>query len=591
MTPKPNFDSVGESNPRKKSVAERTRTTNEEGGDAYNPFTPEFALYKVVINNLLEDSYYDSVEESFEKVYDRFDEVADTNPEFVLQTAVYARHVEGLRDIPQLLLVLAANDDRIVQPDDSKSALIREYTPAIIDRTDEFNSVLSYQLRGYGKPVPKGLKKGIDDALHKKYSLVKDEETGETERVTYIYRDGMDEDVVGDEIMGHTVVDDGYVHDEYRFAKYSQRNKEVSLHDVLNLVRPTPRTDNRDELFGRIARGELDDSDVEPLREERTWESELSDDEDDRSDAERFRDRLDDMGIVARTRNLRNMREAGISGKEIFDYDAPDEMFGENSRSIVRNSKMFPFRFYQAYKAAGETSSSLGGFGRSNPFEISGGVLDDYSEHWLNEAIEVSTENLPDTLENTFTAVDLSGSMYTTLSNQSDLERAEVGALFGAMLMKRNSDVGAFATDFVPIKADDATVENTGTLELAREINKARDGIGAGTNGHLAIEFATNNQLEYDRFVVFTDTQLWNTGFGRNNSLKDAWDEYTQQVNGDADLYVIDLASYGDLAMPQGYKNVHQISGWSSDVIDFIDKNENADDVVAEIEAIQPGDY
>jgi len=101
MSNKPSFDSVSESNPEKPSLEERTRTTNEAGGEAYEPFSGEFGLYKVVLNQLLEDSYYDSADESFDKVWNRFDEVADTNPEFVLQLATYARQEEGFRDIAQ----------------------------------------------------------------------------------------------------------------------------------------------------------------------------------------------------------------------------------------------------------------------------------------------------------------------------------------------------------------------------------------------------------------------------------------------------------------------------------------------------------
>jgi len=275
MSNKPSFDSVSESNPEKPSLTERTRTTNEAGGKAYEPFSGEFGLYKITLNNLLEDSYYDSADESFDKLWNRFDEVADTNPEFVLQLATYARQEEGFRDIAQLLLVLSANDPRT-------QAYVREYAPAIIDRTDEFNSVLSYQLRGYGKPVPKPLKKGITDALHKKYAIVKVEYSGthETERMTYIEADRADEtharrdrvkyeatesvlarngmavdDAETAEALAEAsaeVVDEGHVHDEYTFSKYSERDKEVSLHDVLNLVRPKPRSDERNQGEGDL---------------------------------------------------------------------------------------------------------------------------------------------------------------------------------------------------------------------------------------------------------------------------------------------------------------------------------------------------
>lgn len=630
---KPSFDSVEESNPNKPSLVERMQSTNEAGGGSFDPFSDEFGLYKVVINNLLEDTHYDDADESFDKVWQRFDEVADANPEFVLQLAVYARQEEGFRDIPQLLLVLAANDER-TQP------YVRDYTPAIIDRTDEFNSVLSYQLRGYGKPVPKPLKKGMTNALHKRYQIVQvsDEDGNEigTERVTFIeeehdsltddeWTDGEAtthwnedaaharaiESVTGDDISGFSgttkSVDRGYLHDTYTAKKYLQRNKEVSLFDVINLTHPNPRSDNRDELFGRIVKGELDDhEDVDPLREDRTWEATRSDDEDDRSEAEQWRDRLDDMGLMARVRNLRNMREAGLSGREIFDYDVNEvgpadgarQPFGPESESIVRNSKMFPFRFYQAFVACNDQES----FGsthrrhksRAPTFTIgAGSLLDDFSEQWMNEAIDVSTQNLPDSLENTFTSVDLSGSMDANISENSVMSRAEIGSLFGAMLLKRDSDAGAFGDKFVTFEVEDRARESNSTLELAEKIYEASDAVGNSTNGWKTLRWATQNDVEYDRFVVFTDEQIWDstTMFRSSTTLKDEWDRYTDEVNPDAHLYVIDLASYGDLSMPEGYTNVHQVSGWSSNVIEFIDSFEQAMHVVREIEEIGPEDY
>lgn len=419
------------------------------------------------------------------------------------------------------------------------------------------------------------------------------------------------------------LLDSGYSVDEYTASKYSQRDKDVSLHDVLNLVRPKPRSANRNQLFGSIAKGELSSGqaekdhwevgpnwapeEVEALREDRTWESEMSED-DDRTDAEKFRARLDDMGLMARVRNLRNMREAGLSGEEIFDYDVNDvgpadgarQPFGPESERVVRNSKQFPFRYYQAFRACGDVGiRRTGGFGasRTKQFDIGrGDLLDSYSEEWLNEAIDVGTENLPDTLENTFTAIDLSGSMDSEISGHSEMARAEIGSLFGAMLMKRDSDVGAFGDDFATIGADEAARQTTPTLEIAQRIYAVGGEVGNSTNGWKALDWATKNDESYDRFVVFTDEQIWDStrsvfGSSSNRNLKDAWDDYTDQVNPDAHLYVIDLASCGDLSVPEGYQNVHQISGWTSNVVEFIDKFEQAEDVTQNIESIDPDDY
>lgn len=618
MSEKPSFDSVGESNPSKTSVAEQTRSTNEEGGVSFDPHSPELGLYKVVITNLLDDTFYDSVEESFDKVWDAFERCADENPEFVLQLAAYARQEEGFRDIAQLLLVLAANhrpsEDGVDVGPEWAAHYVPEYAPAIIDRTDEFNTVVSYQLRGFGKPIPRPLRQGIEDALHKKYSVVKYETDDgyETNRETWIEAED-DEPFDGPKTTleedGREVVDVGYVHDEYTFTKYSQRDKEVSLHDVINLVRPNPRSEDRDELFGRVVKGELDDHpDVEPLREDRTWESELSED-DDRTDAEKFRERLDDMGLMARVRNLRNMLEAGLTGEEIFDYDqsfedgvgdggftgSTPEVFGPESKRTVRNSKMFPFRFYQAYKACTDTEPTLG-HNTDNYFHVSGnGVLDDVSKEWLESAIDASVENLPDTIENTYVAIDTSGSMFSPVSGNSELDCVEIGALFGAVLMKRGCEAGVFATDFKHVVANDNALDDLSVFELAEEILEAGSGVGGGTDGgQVVADLRERDWGDYDRVVYLTDLQLWGgtggLGYG-SSSLTTEWDNYRDAVETDPTLYTIDLASYGDLKMPESRTDVIQVSGWSESVIEFIDKYENGDEVIDEIAEVTPNTY
>jgi len=618
----PEFDSITESNPDPVSRADLTRTTNEAGGEAYEPVTPELGLVKLVINNLIEEQYYDTAEESFTKLFDRFDRMADDDPEFVLQLAVYARHEAGLRDVAQLLLVLAANDERVVQPDDSESSLIRDYTPAIIDRTDEFNTVLSYQLRLFGKPVPNGLSKGIEDALHKKYAMIEVQDQDGTvlgtERETYIEYDidrhvhdewqpgtpttheaedlahirAIESVTDPDTFVGSTkTVDHGYVHDEYTFSKYQQRDKSVSLHDVLNLVRPNARSDNRDELFGRIAKGELDAyPDTEPLREDRTWEATRSDDTDDRSEAEQWRDRLDDMGIMARVRNLRNMLAAGLDGQTIFDYDSDaGRVFGPASERIVSNSKQFPFRYYQAYKACSDSGIKRQISARTKTFDLGGDVVDQYSHEWLSNAIDVSVGNMPDSFDNMFTAIDLSGSMDSSIANDASMARAEIASLFGATLLQRGSDAGVFGSDFARVTAN---TNSLSVLELTQRIYGVGDNVGNSTNGHLAIEYLTENDLSYDSVVVFTDEQLWDsTSWHNSTSLKEAWDQYTASVNPNADLFVIDLAAYGDLSMPEGYHNVHQISGWGSNVVEFVDAQSTADNMVRTVQSIEPDTY
>jgi hypothetical protein len=48
---------------------------------------------------------------------------------------------------------------------------------------------------------------------------------------------------------------------------------------------------------------------------------------------------------------------------------------------------------------------------------------------------------------------------------------------------------------------------------------------------------------------------------------------------------MVDLAAYGDLVMPEGYEGVYNISGWSENVLTFIDYAEQPMQVIDEIES------
>jgi len=501
-------------NDTKESVAKRTASTNYEGGPSYDPDSAEVSLVKNVLNNLLEDSFYESEEESFDQVVEAFEAVADENPEFALKLAKYARQEENLRQIPQLLLVLSANNENTKE-------YVRDYAPSVMSRADEPLEALAMQVSLFGKSIPNALAKGMEDALHN--------------------------------------------FNEYKFAKWDRDSREFQYHDLLNLVHPKPRDEERERIFEKIALGELDShEDVEPLTQSDTWEDEMSEagQSDDASKEEVWRDQLREnedgysMPLYARIKNVRNMLQEGLSGEEIFG----DTCGPAVSDEWVRNANLFPFRYYQAYKAIRQAR-----------------LNDRFALEWLENAIELSAENVPSVFDDSLTVVDTSGSMTGMgLSQRSELTPMEIGALFGAVMAERSSDVGAFANRFEMLNLDprDTVMTNMENISNA--------GPGGGTRGHKVPKYLTDSEVVYDKVIIFTDLQMWGGNFER------AWNEYKQEVAPNASLYLVDLASYGDLVTPEGTQDVYNISGWSSNVLDFIAKMERVDEMVQSIESVEP---
>jgi len=245
------------------------------------------------VNNLLESTYYREDQQALADLRQRFEACAEENPEFILKLAVHAREEMYLRDVSQVLLTLAAEDDRTKR-------FVRDYATDVMQRADEPATVVAIYdaLFGLGT-LPKPLKKGITDALHE--------------------------------------------FDEYQFGKYLNERREFGLRDVVNLVHPKPRDEEHADLFERLIRGPLDDyPDVAPLETPETWETTISEQG---NTAEAWRSVLPRLGMFAKIRNVRNMLDAGLSGSEVF---------GDESMDHVRRSKVYPFRFYQALKALRE---------------------------------------------------------------------------------------------------------------------------------------------------------------------------------------------------------------------------------------------
>lgn len=489
-------------NENKRDIRTQGETENLAGGRAFNPQSPELALYKVVINNLLEDTYYESGEESLKKVVERFNAVTSEDPEFVLQLAEYARNEMYLRDISQLLLVLSANDPKT-------ASYVEKYAPRIISRADELCTVMAIQTELFGKPMPSELLDGVEKAL--------------------------------------------YNFDRYQYAKYFQDHKDWDFRDVLNVVKPNPeaseRAENSDtnyqEIFEKIIRGGLDDyPEVDSLEPPETWEVVISEKGNTR---EAWLDVKDRMGLFGLIRNARNMRQAGLSGKEIFE---------EVDTEWIENAPLFPFRYYQSYKALKQEQ-----------------LLDKYSSEFLQDAIDVSTQSVPEFLDNTLIAVDLSNSMTTTLSHQSNLTRKEIGALFGAITAKQGGEVWGFGDDAekAPI---DPTMPVVSIQETIRNMN-----VGMSTNGWKVIR--QNMNTEFDRMIFFTDMQIWDSTW-TNAGMKEDFDKYRSDYPETA-LYMIDLASYGSLQTPEGYDNVFNVSGWNDNIFDFIEHAEEPNEIIKEI--------
>lgn len=338
--------------------------------------------------------------------------------------------------------------------------------------------------------------------------------------------------------------------DEYQFAKYN-RKKLVTFKDAIMLTHPKQPSD--------IIKKILD----EKLETPYTWETSLSEKG---NTAEVWEKLIDSKKLpyMATLRNLRNIitcDEKGVSPEHI---DKVAKFISDKER--VKKSRQFPFRFLSAYKEIEKTSS---------PYATK--ILDA-----LEEALEVSFENIPHLPGTTFIASDVSGSMsWSSISKRSSIVPAEVGLVLSAGLHKftDNSIFGLFAEQWKVVQLS----KKSSILQNVQRLSQID--VGGSTNGWKAIRYLNQNKTFVDRIFVFTDCQLYDDGgwgFGsstNNETIKNELAEYKKNINPNVKTYVFDLTGYGTINFPESDRSVAEITGWSEKTFNFIElfeKNPNA---------------
>lgn len=352
--------------------------------------------------------------------------------------------------------------------------------------------------------------------------------------------------------------------DEYQFAKYN-RATDVKLRDALFLVHPKAKDEAQQQLFNKIA--------TDTLATPYTWETELSalgqakyasEKEKAAAVKEKWEELIDSrkLGYMATLRNLRYMLLAGVSYKHmvvVCDYLADEQ--------AVANSKQLPFRFLSAYRELKELKSDM--------VSMVLGALED--------AIRASAQNIKGFGKDTavLIACDVSGSMQKPVSAKSKVLLYDIGLVLGMMLQSRSKRVmtGMFGDRWKVINMPARNI-----LANVQEFYRREGEVGYATNGHLVIEDLIARNVRMDKIMLFTDCQLWDS-YHTGASLKRSWKQY-KTISPGAQLYLFDLAGYGNTPVDIREDNVHLIAGWSDKIFDVLQATEEGGDAVSKINSI-----
>jgi hypothetical protein len=335
--------------------------------------------------------------------------------------------------------------------------------------------------------------------------------------------------------------------DEYQFAKYD-RDGEVRLRDALFLTHPKPKDDAQAALFKRIAERTLET----PY----TWETELSAKG---GTAEVWTELVESgkLGYMALLRNVRNMLDAGVGEATLAKVAS---VLADPER--VAQSRQLPFRFYSAWRALKEKH---GANFAANPIRKA-----------LQAAAVAAIANFPfDDNERIVVATDISGSMQNRLSDKSEVEYWEVGAILaGSAMTKAGNNIGlAFNTS---VKRMDLVSPHP--FSVAEDLRRH---VGGGTDGWKVPASLEHEKCVADWVFVFTDMQMWG-----EESFASRWHSYKHNVAPEAKLVIFDMAGYGKTPISLREKDVYLVAGWSEEIFNALAALRRGSSAVAEIEAI-----
>jgi hypothetical protein len=247
-------------------------------------------------------------------------------------------------------------------------------------------------------------------------------------------------------------------------------------------------------------------------------------------DAKAWQAVIPSMGLMALTRNLRNFDEAGVSDEVAAQVAArladPEQ---------VAKSRLFPFRFWAAYKHAPSLRWA----------------------HVLEKALNSSLRNVPALGGRTLVLVDRSPSMfpgfYFSTANRSDIPLADQAAVFGVAVAARAAD--ATLVEFGGSSRRIPVPKGGSVLKLIERF---------GQIGGTDIPSAVKEHFDgHDRVVVVTDEQtrpgwLPSNMRGHGGMAETLIDDL---IPGNVPVYMWNMAGYTPGAMPSGSGNRHTFGG------------------------------
>lgn len=479
---------------------------------------PKGELFMLAITSMVgEDSFYEGKSERDERFRDLVRKVSEKDPEWMARFIPWLRNEANMRTASIVAAVEFAQAAKGLTGD----VTARKVVNSAISRADEPGEVLAYVAsRGY--ELSKPIKRGVADAVTRLF----------TERNVLKY-DGDSHDWRFGDVLEVTHAsprgDAAWQGDLFEYV-ISKRHKraDLTIPESLQMLQAHARlaempVESRRKLLEHAPDGISNVLGNAGM----TWES-LSGWLQGPMDAAAWEAIIPSMGYMALLRNLRNFDQAGVS-----DEVARTVAAKLSTPLEVAKSRQLPMRFLSAYNAAP-------------------------SLRWawaLEQALQMSLENVPELGGRTLIMIDTSGSMNDGFSRDGSLKRWDAAAMFGLALAMRaaHADVVSYSTSTRAFPLDKAA-----SLLKQLELFRTSYFLNHGT--------ATAQSLKqcfagHDRVVILTDEQADSWGYGAGYRNEVAERSVSNAIPASVPMFSFNLAGYKAAHAPSGTNNRHSIGG------------------------------
>jgi hypothetical protein len=468
-----------------------TRTTTHEGGSAFTVSAPNELMLTAATTYLGEDTFYESAPEREVRLVELVHEATRRDPKLV---ADFARRLRTELNIRTASILVAVEYLRAGGPH------ARDVIGSVLVRSDEPAEATAYWRTRYpGQLWPRALRLAVGDGATRLYTERNYVKYGRNDRALFSWADVI--------ALAHPKPQAPWQSWLFRFILDEAHNRDGIERYISDL-----QTGRRGELPTIYAAHQLGQRPPEARRSYLRahgaqaladagypWES-LSAWLPGGMDAEAWEAVIPTMGVMALLRNLRNFDAAGIS--TAAQRTVEDKI---TNPADVAASRIFPYRVWQAYKAAPS----------------------DRWKHPLATTLALAVPNLP-SFDRTLFLVDVSGSMTDTLAGRSQVARYELATLMGVTAYQASTNSrlaffasnsgrveperGASALGFVAdsVAAVEWHISGFGFGAIRLPFRDWQQGplakLGQGTRLHEALA-AQFDPKAHDRAIVFTDDQ------------------------------------------------------------------------------------